>query len=127
MGRRNSKWIVRVTYGITVSLGRDGENGMVLLTRLAAGIIRRRKGKPFTRKESSQTVFYNKKHFDEVLRADKTTLSTLSYDRDRTKNTDMFYATHNVLDKHQYNACLTERYHKQYTTKTETASEQGHF
>ena len=39
-----------------------------------------------------------------VLKADKTTLSTLSYDRDRTKNTDMFYATHNVLDKHQYNA-----------------------
>lgn len=47
---------------------------------------------------------YNKRHFDEVLKADKTTLSTLSYDRDRTKNTDMFYATHNVLDKHQYNA-----------------------
>lgn len=47
---------------------------------------------------------YNKRHFDEVLKANKTTLSTLSYDRDRTKNTDMFYATHNVLDKHQYNA-----------------------
>lgn len=55
-------------------------------------------------KRKSGNSIYNKRHFDEVLKADKTTLSTLSYDRDRTKNTDMFYATHNVLDKHQYNA-----------------------
>ena len=56
------------------------------------------------KKRKSGNSIYNKKHFDEVLKADKTTLSTLSYDRDRTKGTDMFYATHNVLDKHQYNA-----------------------
>ena len=43
------------------------------------------------------------------MSADKTTLSTLSYDRDRTKNTDMFYATHNVLDKHQYNALFNRK------------------
>ena len=55
-------------------------------------------------KRKDGNSIYNKRHFDEVLKADKTTLSTLSYDRDRTKNTDMFYATHNVLDKHQYNA-----------------------
>lgn len=55
-------------------------------------------------KRKAGNRIYNKRHFDEVLKADKTTLSTLSYDRDRTKNTDMFYATHNVLDKHQYNA-----------------------
>lgn len=55
-------------------------------------------------KRKAGNSIYNKRHFDEVLKADKTTLSTLSYDRDRTKNTDMFYATHNVLDKHQYNA-----------------------
>lgn len=55
-------------------------------------------------KRKSGNSIYNKKHFDEVLKADKTTLSTLSYDRDRTKDTDMFYATHKVLDKHQYNA-----------------------
>lgn len=55
-------------------------------------------------KRKSGNSIYNKRHFDEVLKADETTLSTLSYDRDRTKNTDMFYATHNVLDKHQYNA-----------------------
>lgn len=34
-----------------------GENGMALLTRLAAGIIRRRKGKLFIRRGNSQTVF----------------------------------------------------------------------
>ena len=39
-----------------------------------------------------------------MLKVDKTTLSTLSYDKDRTKNADMFYATHHALDKHQYNA-----------------------
>lgn len=55
-------------------------------------------------KRKAGNSIYNKRHFDEVLKADKTTLSTLSYDRDRAKNTDMFYATHNVLDKHQYNA-----------------------
>lgn len=46
---------------------------------------------------------YNKKHFDEVLDTSKT-LSTLSYDKDRTKDVDMFYATHEFFDKHQYNA-----------------------
>ena len=60
--------------------------------------------KAIRNKRKSGNSIYNKRHFDEVLKADKTTLSTLSYDRDRTKNTDMFYATHNVLDKHQYNA-----------------------
>ena len=55
-------------------------------------------------KRKSGNSIYNKKHFDEVLKADRTTLSTLSYDKDRTKGADMFYATHNVLDKHQYNA-----------------------
>ena len=46
---------------------------------------------------------YNKKHFDEILPAG-TKLSTLSYDMDRTKGADMFYATHKTLDRHQYNA-----------------------
>jgi hypothetical protein len=51
--------------------------------------------KAISNKRKSGNSIYNKKHFDEVLNADKTTLSTLSYDKDRTKNTDMFYATHN--------------------------------
>lgn len=52
---------------------------------------------------------YNKKHFDEVLESDKTTLSTLSYDKDRTKDTDMFYATHTFADKEQYNALFNRK------------------
>lgn len=60
--------------------------------------------KAISNKRKSGNSIYNKKHFDEVLKVDKTTLSTLSYDKDRTKNADMFYATHHALDKHQYNA-----------------------
>lgn len=52
---------------------------------------------------------YNKKHFDTVLDKDKTVLTTLSYDKDRTKNADMFYATHTKLDKHQYNALFNRK------------------
>lgn len=59
-------------------------------------------------KRKAGNRIYNKKHFDEVLKADETTLSTLSYDKDRTKGADMFYATHNVLDKHQYNALFNQ-------------------
>lgn len=60
--------------------------------------------KAIKNKRKSGNSVYNKKHFDEVLKADKATLSTLSYDKDRTKGADMFYATHHTLDKHQYNA-----------------------
>lgn len=66
--------------------------------------------KAISNKRKSGNSIYNKKHFDEVLNADKTTLSTLSYDKDRTKNTDMFYATHNSLDKHQYNALFNRKH-----------------
>lgn len=62
----------------------------------------------YTKRHRGNSI-YNKKHFDEVLKSDKTTLSTLSYDKDRTKGTDMFYATHNVLDKHQYNALFNRK------------------
>ncbi len=61
------------------------------------------------KRNTVKNSIYNKRHFDEVLKADKTTLSTLSYDKDRTKGTDMFYATHNVLDKHQYNALFNRQ------------------
>lgn len=62
----------------------------------------------YTKRRRGNSI-YNKKHFDEVLESDKTTLSTLSYDKDRTKGTDMFYATHNTLDKHQYNALFNRK------------------
>ena len=50
--------------------------------------------------------YYNKRHFDETLKADKTTLQTLSFDKDRTKDTELFYATHNFLDNSVYKALL---------------------
>ena len=62
----------------------------------------------YTKRRRGNSI-YNKKHFDEVLKSDKTTLSTLSDDKDRTKGTDMFYATHNTLDKHQYNALFNRK------------------
>ena len=52
---------------------------------------------------------YKKKHFDTVLSKDKTTFRTLSYNKDRTKNVDMFYAAHTNLDKHQYNALFNKK------------------
>jgi hypothetical protein len=60
-------------------------------------------------KRKKGNSIYNKKHFDEVLESDKTTLSTLSYDKGRTQNTDMFYATHTTLDRHQYNALFNKK------------------
>lgn len=46
---------------------------------------------------------YNKKHFDKVIK-EGTVLSTLSYDQNRTKDAEMFYAAYEKFDKHQYNA-----------------------
>lgn len=66
------------------------------------------RNKIYTEKRKHPNSIYNKKHFDDRLRAGKDTLSTLSYDKDRTKNTDMFYATYKKLDKHQYNALFNK-------------------
>ena len=63
--------------------------------------------KAITGKRKIGNSIYNKKHFDETLK-EGTTLSTLSYDPNRTKGADMFYATHKVLDKHQYNALFNK-------------------
>ena len=60
------------------------------------------------RKRVANTI-YNKKHYDEVLEADKTTLSTVSYDKDRTKDTDMFYAASTKADKDRYNAIFNHK------------------
>ena len=59
--------------------------------------------KAVKKKRLNPNSTYNKKRFDEVISKGKT-LSTLSYDEKRTKNVDMFYATHKSLDKHTYNA-----------------------
>lgn len=59
------------------------------------------------RKKKKYSI-YNKKHFDEVLSTDKTTLVTLNYNKDRTQNTDMFYAVHTKHDFNQYNAIFNK-------------------
>lgn len=61
----------------------------------------------YRQRHKKANSIYNKKHFDEVL-GRGTVLSTLSYDKDRTKDADMFYATHKALDKHQYNALFNK-------------------
>lgn len=61
------------------------------------------------KQRNNKNSIYNKKHFDEVLSKEKITLSTLSYNKDRLKGADMFYATHNVFDKHQYNALFNKK------------------
>lgn len=51
---------------------------------------------------------YNKKHYDEVIK-EGTTIRTLARDPNRTKNTDMFYASHTKADKHRYNAMFNHK------------------
>lgn len=51
---------------------------------------------------------YNKKHFDTVIK-EGTTTRTLSWDKDRTKNTDMYYATYDSRDKNQYMAMFNRK------------------
>ena len=65
--------------------------------------------KAITKERRKKNSIYNKKHFDQMIDAKKATLSTLSYDKDRTKNTDMFFASYKYLDKHQYNAMFNKK------------------
>ena len=60
-------------------------------------------GRKYTERFFAPNSIYNKKHVDEILKPGAV-LSTLSYDMKRTEGADMFYATHKVFDKHQYNA-----------------------
>lgn len=59
---------------------------------------------------------YNKKHFDKVITT-KDTLSTLSYDQNRTKNTDMFYATYKKIDKAEYGSLFNQKVPQPITDK----------
>lgn len=58
-----------------------------------------------TKKENTT---YNKRHYDKTI-TEKDTLSTLSWNKDRTKNTDMFFATYKGLDKQQYRALFNKK------------------
>lgn len=60
------------------------------------------------RKRLDPNSIYNKRHFDETLKADKTKLQTLSFNKDRTQGVDMFYASHKMLDNNVYKALLNQ-------------------
>ena len=51
---------------------------------------------------------YNKKYGQITIQKGQT-LSTLSYDKDRTKKGDMFYAAYDKYDKHEYNALFNKK------------------
>lgn len=74
---------------------------------LHGGDYSRSEKKAIYKARAKKNSIYNKKHFDEVLQRGST-LSTLSYDPNRTKGADMFYATHKTLDKHLYNAAFNK-------------------
>lgn len=76
---------------------------------LRGGHYSKSKVKAVYKKRRARNDIYNKKHFDEVLSANKTTLTTLTRNRNRLKETDMFYATHDFFDKHQYNALFNRK------------------
>ena len=60
------------------------------------------KPKTYKRRRLGNSI-YNKKHFDTAIKKGET-MSTLSYDPNRTVGADMFYAAVDKLDKHQYNS-----------------------
>lgn len=59
------------------------------------------------KERKKKNSIYNKKHFDKVINT-KETLATLSYDPNRTKDTDMFFAAYKKGDKHLYNAAFNK-------------------
>lgn len=74
---------------------------------LAGGSYSKPEKQAIYKERKKKNSIYNKKHFDKVITT-KDTLSTLSYDRNRTKNADMFYATYQKTDKHLYNAAFNK-------------------
>lgn len=60
------------------------------------------------KKRRDPNSLYNKRHFDEVLKKEKTTFQTLSFNKDRTKGVDMFYASYKTLDNNVYKALLNQ-------------------
>lgn len=60
------------------------------------------------KRKIQKNSIYDKKHVDKTIK-EGTTLSTLSYDKNRTTNTDMFYSAYDAIDKHQYNALFNKK------------------
>lgn len=104
-----------IIFSITEFLISDGVCVMALLILLGGGDYSESERKAILKKRRQRNSIYNKQHFDEILDKNKITLTTLSYDKDRTKNTDMFFATHDIFDKHQYNALFNRKIPKDVT------------
>ena len=68
-------------------------------------------GKIYKERKWHPNSIYNKKHFDKVVK-ENTKLRTLSYDKNRTKDVDMFYAAYTKKDKNQYNALFNRKLKK---------------
>lgn len=75
---------------------------------LRGGDYSPREKKEIFKARRNKYSIYNKKHFDKVLKKGSR-VNTLSYDKDRTKNADMFYATHTKSDLNQYNALFNKK------------------
>ena len=60
-----------------------------------------------TRKRVRRDSVYAKKHIDKTIKSG-TEIATLSYDKDRTTGTDMFYGAYDRFDKHEYNALFNK-------------------
>lgn len=60
------------------------------------------------KKTTKENTTINKKYYDKDITTDDV-LSTLSWNKDRTKDTDMFFATYNKLDKAQYRAMFNKK------------------
>jgi len=76
---------------------------------LQGGAYRRSRDRMRKYHTPKKNSVYNKRHFDQTLRAGKDVLSTLSFAKDRTRGADMFYATHTMPDKIFYGALFNKK------------------
>ena len=76
---------------------------------------KREENKIFKERRKKHSI-YNKKHFDKVLEKGSK-VNTLSYDKNRTQNVDMFYATHTKSDLNQYNALFNRKAPQEFYDK----------
>lgn len=61
----------------------------------------------YTERKKTYSI-YNKKHFDQTIK-EGTQMHTLSYDKDRTKGTDMFYTAYTKSDRREYDALFNKK------------------
>lgn len=75
---------------------------------LGGGDYTQTEWKALKKERRNKYSIYNKKHYDEIIK-EGTTLQTLARDPNRTKDTDMFYASHTKADNRRYNAMYNHK------------------